>query len=402
MTDAWQGAHEPPESGPQQPTSPSWVTAPPPAPTHHRSKARLPVAIVALLMVVAVVVGTLVGHGLWSSSGRAASLQSASSDSGGSSSRSTDPVSVAARVDPALVDINVNFSYQGAQGAGTGIVLTSNGEVLTNNHVIEGATSIQVTDIGNGKTYSATVVGDDPSADIAVIQLSGASGLQTATLGNSTNLAVGQSVVGLGNAGGAGGTPSSASGAITALDQAITASDSLNGTQEQLSGLVQTNADIQAGDSGGALADSAGQVIGMITAGSSSNSSALTSATQGYAIPINQAVAIANQIGSGRGSSTVNVGPTAFLGVLVSTSAEDASGNGATISDVVSAGPAAQAGLAAGDTISSVDGQAVASADSLGSVIGKYAPGTTVQVGWTDTGGQAHSTSVQLGSGPAA
>ena len=402
MTDAWQGAHEPPDSGPEQPTYPSSVIAPPPPPTHHRSQARLPLAIVALLMVVAVVVGTLVGHGLWSSRGRAASLQSASSGSGGSSSRSTDPVSVAARVDPALVDINVNFSYQGAQGAGTGIVLTSNGEVLTNNHVIEGATSVQVTDIGNGKTYSATVVGDDPSADIAVIQLLGASGLQTATLGNSTNLAVGQSVVGLGNAGGAGGTPSSASGAITALDQAITASDSLNGTQEQLSGLIQTNADIQAGDSGGALANSAGQVVGVIAAGSSSNSSALTSATRGYAIPINQAVAIAIQIESGRSSSNVHVGPTAFLGVLIFTSAQDGSGNGATISDVVSGGPAAQAGLAAGDTITSVDGQAVASAASLGSVIGKYSPGTTVQVGWTDTGGQAHSTSVQLGSGPAA
>ena len=392
MAYGWQGPEEQAENEPAQPTHPPWESPDqaPPLPVHHRRRVRMPVAIVAVLMLVAVAVGTVAGHGLWSSKSGLASLQSATSGS------------VPAVVDPALVDISVTFPYQGAQGAGTGIVLTPSGEVLTNNHVIEGATNIQVTDIGNGKTYSATVAGYDPSADIAVLQLSGASGLQTAKLGNSGNLAVGQSVVGLGNAGGAGGTPSSASGTITALDQSITASDSLSGTNEQLSGLIQTNADIQAGDSGGALANSAGQVVGMITAGSSSGPYGVTSATQGYAIPINKAVSVANQIESGNSSSTVHIGPTAFLGVLISSSAQDASGSGATISSVVSGGPAAQAGLAAGDTITSIDGQAVTSATNLGSIIGQYKPGTTVQVGWNDTNGQAQTTTVQLGSGPAA
>ncbi len=407
MTYGWQGPEQRQESGPTQPTNPPWVTLPPPPPPVDKGpRVRMPVAIVAVLMLVAVAVGTVVGHGLWSSNGRVASLQSASSGSGAASSGPADVGSVAAAVDPALVDINATFPYQGAQGAGTGIVLTSNGEILTNNHVIQGAANIKVTDIGNGKTYSATVVGYDSSADIAVLQLSGASGLQTAKLGNSGNLAVGQSVVGLGNAGGAGGTPSAASGAITALDQSITAGDSLSGTNEQLSGLIQTDANIQAGDSGGALANSAGQVVGMNTAGSSSGSSSgssgLTSTTQGFAIPINQAISVANQIESGHSSSTVHVGPTAFIGVLVESSAQNGSGGGATISSVVSGGPAEQAGLAAGDTITSIDGQTVTSASSLGSIIGQDKPGTTVQVGWADSYGQAQTTTIQLGSGPAA
>ena len=157
---------------------------------------------------------------------------------------------IAAKVSPALVDINSIFSYQSAQGAGTGIVLTSNGEILTNNHVIDGATKISVTDIGNGKTYNAAVVGYDSTHDIAVLQLQGASGLKTATLGDSSKAAVGESVVAIGNAGGTGGTPSNAGGSIVALNQSITASDSLDGASEQLSGLIQVNAGIQPGDSG--------------------------------------------------------------------------------------------------------------------------------------------------------
>src|SRR5262249_58525303 len=131
---------------------------------------------------------------------------------------------IAAKVSGALVDINVTFAYQGA-GAGTGIVVSSSGEVLTNNHVINGATRITATDVGNGRTYDATVVGYDPSHDIAVLQLKGASGLATATLGNSSKLSVGDPVVGVGNAGGVGGTPSSAGGKVTALDRWITPPD---------------------------------------------------------------------------------------------------------------------------------------------------------------------------------
>ena len=140
--------------------------------------------------------------------------------------------------------------------------------MLTNNHVIDGATHITATDIGNGKTYEATVVGYDPSHDIAVLQLQGASGLATAKLGDSSKLSVGDAVVGIGNAGGAGGTPSIAGGAITGLDRSITAGDELGGKTEQLTGLIETNADIQAGDSGGPLVDSQGTRDRHDTAGS--------------------------------------------------------------------------------------------------------------------------------------
>jgi S1-C subfamily serine protease len=181
---------------------------------------------------------------------------------------------IASRVDPGLVDVTSTLGLEGATAMGTGIVLTSNGEILTNNHVVNGATSVSVRDIGNNKTYKATVVGYDESHDVAVLQLSGASGLTTATTGNSSAVKVGDNVVGLGNAGGAGGTPSVAPGTVTALNQSITASDEGSGSSEQLSGLLETNANIQPGDSGGPLVNSYGQIIGMDTAASSSGSQA--------------------------------------------------------------------------------------------------------------------------------
>ena len=182
-----------------------------------------------------------------------------------------DAASVAAKVSPGLVDVNTVLGYQGARAAGTGIVLTSDGEVLTNHHVIAGATSITVTDIGNGKTYNASVVGYDGSHDIAVLKLKDASGLQTANTGNSDKVKLGDQVVGIGNAGGVGGTPSFAAGQVTGLNQAITATDEGGQDPENLTGLIQTDANIQAGDSGGPLANASGEVIGVDTAGSSNN-----------------------------------------------------------------------------------------------------------------------------------
>ncbi len=336
-----------------------------------------------------------------------------STNGGGSS----DVSSIAAEVDPALVDINVIFDGD-VSGAGTGIVLNSDGEVLTNNHVVEGATSISVTDIGNGKTYGATVVGYDSSDDVAVIQLTDASGLQAAHIGNPSNVAVGDAVVAIGNAGGTGGTPTATGGSITALNQAITASDEVSGGSESLSGLIETDADIQPGDSGGSLVNSSGQVIGMDTAASEGYSLS-SQADQGYAIPIDKALSVASQIEAGDGSSTVHVGPTAYLGVLVSTSNSSASAypggyyspfgaqngtsnsDGALVSAVVSGGPASEIGLTQGDVITSLGGHSVTSASDLTALIQQYQPGDSVQVGWTDTSGEAHTATATLGSGPA-
>jgi len=233
---------------------------------------------------------------------------------------------IAAKVDPGIVDVVTTVGYQGGKAAGTGMVLTSTGEVLTNNHVIDGATSIKATDVGNGRTYTAKVVGYDKTHDIAVLQLQNASGLQTVTLGSAAPQA-GQKVVALGNALGKGGTPSVVSGRITGLGQSITASDGGAGNAEQLTGMIGHNAPIQPGDSGGPLVNTEGEVIGMNTAasaspasGSPSQSGQAQTATQAFAIPITRASSIADQIEAGTPSSTVHIGATAFLGVETSPS----------------------------------------------------------------------------------
>jgi S1-C subfamily serine protease len=342
---------------------------------------------------------------------------------------------IASRVSPGLVDVTSTLGYAGATAMGTGIVLTSNGEVLTNNHVINGATSVKVTDIGNGKTYQATVVGYDASHDIAVLQLSGASGLTTAATGNSSTVRVGDNVVGLGNAGGRGGAPAVAAGTVTALNQSITASDEGSSSSEQLSGLIETNADIQAGDSGGPLVNSHGQVIGVDTAASSgsggssdpfggssdpfggfggsgdngSSNSGQQTTTQAFAIPINTALSIADQIESGHASATVHIGTTAFLGVEIAPTGQQGSGSfgssgssGVAIAGVQSGTPAAAAGLSQGDVITSVAGQSVNSGTDIQQVLASHHPGDKVSISWTDAYGQSQTATVTLAAGPAA
>jgi S1-C subfamily serine protease len=363
--------------------------------------------------------GSTVGNGSGSGSfpfGNGDGSSSTGSSSGGSSSSATGAPSnmsaIAAAVDPALVDINVTLGYQSGQAAATGIVLNSSGLVLTNNHVVDGATALSATDVGNGQTYTATVLGYDRSHDIALIQLQNASGLKSAQIGDSSKVSVGDAVVALGNAGGVGGTPSAAGGSLVALNQQITAGDETSGSSEQLTGMIQTNAAIQPGDSGGPLVDASGQVIGIDSAGGSSGSAFSTSqSTQGFAVPVNTAMAIVNQIQTHTASATVHIGATAFLGVgLESASAQsgfgfgDGSGSstsGALIARVVSGAPAPRAGMAAGDTIVSVDGHAVTSPTALSTLMSSHHPGDKVSIGWTDTSGAQHTSSVQLASGPA-
>jgi S1-C subfamily serine protease len=313
---------------------------------------------------------------------------------------------IAAQTDPGLVDIYTTLGYQQARAAGTGMVLTSSGEVLTNNHVINGATSIRARDIGNGRTYQAKVVGYDHSHDIAVIQLQGASGLKTVTLGNSGSASPGQKVVALGNALGKGGTPAVATGHIASLGASITASDEGAGTSEQLTGLIHHNAGIQPGDSGGPLVNTAGQVIGINTA-ASSGTHIQRQQTQAFAIPINQAVSVARQIEGGASSATVHIGPTGLLGVEIMSARSAAAngmqaGAGAIVAGVVPGTPAGGAGLAQGDVIVSVNGQHVSSPEALQSALGQHHPGDSVTVGWSDPSGQTQSATVVLTTGPAA
>jgi S1-C subfamily serine protease len=292
-----------------------------------------------------------------------------------------------------VVDITTVIGYGQAEAAGTGVVLTSNGEILTNNHVVDGATKITVTVVSTGRSYAANVVGTDATDDVAVLQLSNASGLSTAKLSSDT-VSVGDAVTAVGNAGGTGGTPTAATGEVTALDQDITASDEGGSDPEQLTGMIQVNADIQAGDSGGPLYDSSGEVVGIDTAANSGQSAT----TVGFAIPIEKATSIADRIESGEDSATIQHGTPAFLGVQL---AQDTTG-AATISGVVDGSPAAEAGLQAGDTVTAVGGTTVDSADALSAALAKHNPGDQVRVTWVDSAGSTHSATITLVAGPAA
>ena len=313
---------------------------------------------------------------------------------------------IAGKVDGGLVDIVTTLGFQRARAAGTGIVLTPAGEILTNNHVIEGATSIQATDVGNGHTYRARVVGYDRSHDVAVLRLVGASGLETVATGNSASAELGQKVVALGNAGGKGGEPSVATGRIIRLGASVTATDGSAGTSEQLHGLIGHNAPIRPGDSGGPLVNQVGRVIAMNTAASTGSNFRLQGHTQAFAIPINNALSIARQITSGTGTASVHIGPTAFLGIGV-LSAEQAqvngvqAGSGALIGNVFPGTAANAAGLQPGDVIVAAGGRQVTSPDALQAALEPHHPGDRVGFTWVDRNGARHSATVTLKNGPA-
>jgi S1-C subfamily serine protease len=310
---------------------------------------------------------------------------------------------------PAVVDINTfqrtsyvpgSPSAEQPLGAGTGMILTSSGEVLTNNHVVVRATSIRVAVPGHG-THDATVVGADPTDDVALIQIQGVSGLPTVTVGNPSALQLGQELVAIGNALGRGGTPSTTAGSVTGLNRTITANDESGGS-ERLQGMIQTDAQISPGDSGGALVTSSGQVVGMITAGSRLGATSTTSHV-GFAITTDAALKIVEQIRSGQGSSTILIGPRGFLGVFLSRTApaDPATPSGAVVGGAVPGTPAAKAGIGPNAVITSIDGVAISSADSLGTVLHQHQPGDVVQVTWVDGTG-THTASVGLiGGGPA-
>jgi S1-C subfamily serine protease len=297
-----------------------------------------------------------------------------------------DAQAAVGQVGPTIVDIDAKLGYQSAVGAGTGIVIGPS-TVLTNNHVIAGATELTVRSIGNGQTFPGTVIGFDRSHDIAVVQLAGG-GLQPANIGNSDTVTVGEPIVSLGNAGGVGGAPSAVDGRVVALNQTVSASDALTGSTETLDGLIQVDAGIRPGDSGGPTVNTANQVIGLNTAASDNYH---LGRGQGFVIPINEAMAIAGQI-QGGGSPTVHIGPTAFLGVGVN---DAAGGAGAVVRQVIPSGPAAGAGLAPGDVITSINGQPVNSATALTNILDQHHPGENVTVGLEN-----RTTNVTLADGP--
>jgi S1-C subfamily serine protease len=371
-----------------------------------------------------------------------------SSASGGAAGSATGSATgiqaVINKVEPGMVIIDSTIQYQSESGAGTGMVINSDGLVLTNNHVIEDATKLTATVVATGKSYPVTVLGYDTTGDVALVKLQGASGLTTVPLGNSSAVKTGAPVVALGNAEGAG-TILPAAGAITGVNQTITASDEGGSiTSETLHGMLETNADIVSGDSGGPLSNAAGQVIGMDTAGESVSFGQQASPT-GFAIPINTALALASRIAAGHPSSTISIGYPAFVGIYAAsgttssnpqTQAEQqaqAAGNpfggyggfggyqpscytsntdlqipsqiapassGALVDGVICGSPAAAAGMTSGAVITAVNGKTVGTPDQLMSVLATFRPGDTVTITWMNLNGQTTTSTLHLAAGP--
>jgi S1-C subfamily serine protease len=321
-------------------------------------------------------------------------IQPANPGSGGS----LNTAAIAAKVDPALVDINTVVG--GGKAAGTGQIISSNGEILTNNHVVDRSTSIEVNIAGQTKTYPAHVIGADPSADIAVIQVDGVSGWPTVSFGNSSSVKVGDAIVALGNALGQGGTPDVSQGAITATDQTITASE--GSKSEQLSGMLQSDASIYPGDSGGPLVNSSGQVVGMITAGDVQGFRSSAS-TVNYAIPSDTILSVVNMIRSGQASSKIIYGQTGYIGVTVQNIDANAAAqlnlsvsSGALVAGVQASSPAAGAGITRYSVITSVGGTQINNLDDLSSALLAHKPGDQVSITWVNQSG-THTATVTLG-----
>jgi S1-C subfamily serine protease len=360
---------------------------------------------------------------------------------------------VMSKIEPGLVFINTNLQYDSEAAAGTGMIINSDGRVLTNNHVIEGATKITATLVSTGKTYPAKVVGYDKTGDVAVIQLTGASGLHTVPLGNASSAKLGSSVVAMGNAEGQEQIVPAA-GQIIGVNKTIMASDSGGtATSETLHGMLKTNADVVSGDSGGPLASTGGVVVGMDTAGNDGGVTQQTSAT-GFAIPITHALAIASQIVAGDASSTVTIGYPPFVGIFVApgtssnpqtqaqqqeqqqnnlggsgglgglggsgsqgggqsgqscySSNADLSlptsiapvSSGALVDGAICGSPAAAAGLTGGSVITAVNGQPAGAPSNLTKVLSQFHPGDTVSIAWVSPSGQHHTSSLHLIAGP--
>ncbi len=304
-----------------------------------------------------------------------------------------DLLAVSQQVEPAVVRIDTRVDYQGVIGAGTGFVIDPAGQVLTNFHVVQGAD--RVTGTVNGRPYPATLVGYDRRRDVAVIQLLGANGLPVAAIGDSNVLVPGEPVVALGNA---SGTPSPLTrevGTFTAFGRTVNAEDTLTGSSDEITGLIEFAAPVRAGDSGGPVINSAGQVVGITTA--ASVNFRMGPGGQGFAIPINDAMAIADQIRAGVPSDTVHIGPPVLLGVGIRTAPRDEPG--VLVHEVLRGGPAEQAGLMDGDLLVAVDGVRLDSSNSLPSVLDRHYPGDVVDLTWIDSFGATRTGKATLNTG---
>ena len=436
--------HEDDSAGGEALLSPAGPSADGPTPTRSRRQAKpsagpgarspgwpralLIYLVVATLAAAAGVGSTLTVQHIASARAGGSQAPDAAADRPGA----MNDAAVYAEVEPGIVDVTSSLRYLQETAEGTGFVIdAAAGLMLTNNHVIDGATSVTVTPVLSGKSYPARVLGYDRSDDVALLQVRGATGLKAVTLGDSSHVPLGTPVLAIGNEAGQGGSPTVAPGVISGLGRTIVAEDQSSDLTETLHGMLQTSADIRPGDSGGPLADAAGRVIGIDTAAGGNT------VYSGYVIPINQALPIARRIEAGRAGARIQLGLPAFLGVLLpasgsadprrqasqelrQTGAISGSSSGCTSGDttavpgriapassgalvdgVLCGTAAAAAGLFAGDVITSIGGRAVSSPGSLTAIVNGYRPGSQAALAWISPGGSLHTAVVTLDPGPA-
>jgi len=261
---------------------------------------------------------------------------------------------------------------------------------VTNHHVVKGSTEVSVTLATTGSAYEAEVLGTDATHDVAVLRLVDAPPLQEVTT-DPARPAVGDAVTAVGDAGGDGGTLTAAEGTVTDSHEPVTVTND-DGTETTIRDLVEVDADIVSGDSGGAVLDTDGEAVGMSVAASSGGTD-----ITGYVIPIRRVLRIAEKILSGDESATVSVGYDAFLGVQLASGTR-----AATIAGVLEDGAAAQAGIEAGDTVAAIGGTATRTIAALRRVVASHDAGDQVRVAWTDSLGETHSGQLTLGRAPVA
>jgi S1-C subfamily serine protease len=394
---------------------PSW----PPTPQNKRGRSGLRRTALAAFAIACVGAGGGTAWALTTAS-ITSRTPSGSSPSGGSTGTGNTPgtgsqipsaggalsAATVARIDSSVVDINADVAGGTGQVAGTGMIITSNGLVLTNNHVIDHTVNITAQIDGAGTTYKVKVIGYDYKDDVALVQLENASNLPTIPLGDSSKVSVGDAITVLGNALGKGGTPAEVTGTIAGLGAQITASDD-SGNTEALTDMLQVSAAIQPGDSGGPEVNSAGQVIGMTTAGQTSgNPGQETASTTGFAIPVNKAMTIIAEIRSGSGTN-IHIGNAALLGVAVATAQPGLDGvapncttslapTGAWVSGVT-ANPAQSAGVTVCGRITGIGGVTITNQTDLYHAMEGFQVGQSVTVTWVDASGASHSANVTLG-----
>jgi S1-C subfamily serine protease len=379
--------------------------------------------------------------------GNASGIQPGTGTGSGLSSATVHRVQDAVRPGVVVINSKLQDNPDATGAEGTGMIISSTGLVLTNNHVINATNGLTATVISTGRTYHARYLGYDKGSDVAVIQLEDAHGLTPVPLGNSSTVSAGDDVVAMGNAGGTGRI-TTVTGAITGVNRAITASNGSGASAEHLTGMLQTDADLIPGDSGGPLASASGQVIGMDTATLSETMASRQNV--GYAIPINKAVSIARQIIAGQAGSGVKVGSAGFIGVLVPPGAhggrstetsprvqlrqleqvEEQHGlgqgglnpapagcvayaaesgvprrvapvsSGALVLGALCQSPAARAGLSAGDVITAAGGRPVSSPAALTSVLGAVPSGKRITLTWVTPADRTVTHSITLAQAP--